>query len=263
MSKKEQQVVYYNSETEDDFSDADITPKVIDENYKYLHSSMTYNILSFIAYRIIATPLAFLYCKLKFRYKTINKKALKKHKKEGYFLYGNHTQQIGDAYLPTMAVFPKRNYVIVHPDNVSMPVLGKITPMLGAMPLPSNLKAGRNFLNAIEKRILQNHCVTIYPEAKIWPYYTKIRPFPATSFKYPVKFDTPCYCFTHTYHKRKHSKKPRIITYIDGPFYANPDLPVKEQEQDLRDRVYNQMVERSKLNTYEYIKYVKRKDTND
>ena len=71
--------------------------------------------------------------------------------------------------------FPKTNYIIVHPNNVSMPVLGKITPSLGALPIPDELSAYKNFLNAIETRIAEGHSVVVYPEAHIWPYYTKIR----------------------------------------------------------------------------------------
>ena len=35
------------------------------------------------------------------------------------------------------------------------------------------------------------------------------------------------------------------------------------EEQELRDMVYNKMVERSKLNTYEFIKYVKKEKSNN
>ena len=62
---------------------------------------------------------------------------------------------------------------------------------------------------------------------------------------------------TNTYQSYgKKNDKIKIITYIDGPFYANKELSTKEQKQELRDRVYNQMVERSKNSNIEYIKYV-------
>lgn len=81
----------------------------------------------------------------------------------------------------------------------------------------------------------------------------------STSFRYPVKYDVPAFCFTNTYHKRKNGKV-QIITYIDGPFYPNKEMPSKERIQDLRDRVYNTMVERSKLSDYEFIKYIKKEE---
>ena len=130
--------------------------------------------------------------------------------------------------------------------------------MLGAIPIPGNKKAMKNFLDIIEKRISKKSSITIYPEAHIWPYYTKIRPFKSVSFKYPVKLDVPAYCITNTYQSYgKNKDKIKIVTYIDGPFFPDKNLTPKEQEQDLRNKVYEKMVERSKNSNIEYIKYVK------
>ena len=60
-------------------------------------------------------------------------------KKKGYFIYGNHTQDIGDAFMPNMFSAPQDSYIIVHANNVSMPFLGRITPSLGALPLPEGM----------------------------------------------------------------------------------------------------------------------------
>lgn len=253
--------VYYHDELNDEFSDAVIESKVIDENYDYLPQSFWWKLGRFFFYRVIATPLGKLYLKLAHHQKTVGRKNLKKvARDEGYFLYGNHTQQTADAFIPSIATFPRGVFVIVHPANVSQKVMGKFTKMLGAIPLPSNIKAMRNFKNAIEKRILQGNCVTVYPEAHIWPYYTGIRPFPATSFKYPAEFDAPAFAMTNVYKKRKVGKKPKIITYIDGPFYPDNSLPLNKRAQDLRDKIYSAMVERSKESDYEYIRYEKATD---
>ena len=256
MSKLPKTIVY-TDELNDEFSRAKITPRKIDGKYKYLHDNVFWDMTYFFWYRIFATPLAYIYDKVKLHHKFENKQILKKFKNVGYFLYGNHTQETADAFIPNMAVFPKRAFVVVHPNNVSMPVMGKLTPFMGALPIPGDMASSRNFMNALEKKILENRCVVIYPEAHIWPYYTGIRPFPATSFRYTVRFDAPAFCMTTTYHKRKRGDKPRAVTYIDGPFYRKPELSPKEQEQDLRDRIYDKMCERAKNNTYEYIKYVR------
>ena len=77
--------------------------------------------------------------------------------------------------------------------------------------------------------------------------------------------NSPVFAFTNVYQKRKHSSKPKMITYIDGPFYPNLDLDQKERIEDLRDKVYNAMVERSnKYSTYEYkYHYVKKEEKNE
>ena len=119
----------------------------------------------------------------------------------------------------------------------------------------------KNFLNYIEYRISKNNSITIYPEAHIWPYYTKIRPFKSVSFKYPVKLDKPVFCITNTYQRRKNDKV-QIVSYIDGPFYKDDSLSPKEAQEDLRNRVYEQMVERSKNSNIEVIEYKKKVPIN-
>ncbi len=256
-------IIFYSDELNDEFSLAQITPRKIDGSYVYCHDSAFKRFTHFFWYRIVATPIAFLYTKLTFGQKTVNKKAFAAHAKDGYFMYGNHTQDIGDAFIPNVINFPKTNYVIVHPNNVSMPFLGRITPSLGALPLPDDMAAYKNFYSAIERRIGEKRCVVIYPEAHIWPYYTGIRPFPDTSFSYPVKINAPVYCFTNTYHKRRFFSHPRIITYVDGPFYPDTTLPVRARAKELRDRVYECMCERAKSSDVEQIKYIRKETSND
>lgn len=253
-------VIYYQDELKDEFSVAQITPKTIDGSYVYCHDSLFKRFTHFFWYRLVATPTAFVYTKLKFHHKIIGREKLKPFCHTGYFLYGNHTQDIGDAFIPSMLNFPQQDYCIVHPNNVSMPVLGKITPSLGALPLPDDMHAYRNFLKAVERRISENHTVVIYPEAHIWPYYTKIRPFPDASFHYPIKYDAPAFCFTNTYQKRKHSQKPNMVTYIDGPFYPDPTLPAGQRKHELRDRIYACMCQRAENSNVVTIQYIK-KDT--
>lgn len=259
----EKQIIYYDDELNNEFSTAVIEAKRIDENYIYIHKGTWKKFTHFFWYRIVATPLAFLYMKIYFGHKIMNKKILKDFKKSGWFIYGNHTHFMADALIPSMISVPKDMYVIVHPNNVSMPYLGRITPSLGALPLPDDAKATKNFIRAVEQRIEEKNGVTIYPEAHIWPYYTKIRPFLDTSFRYPIKCGVPVFCFTNTYQKRRFRKTPRIVTYIDGPFYPNKEMSGKNQREELRNRVYNTMVDRAKMSNVELIKYVKAGEKDD
>lgn len=256
-------VIYYEDELNDEFSVTQITPKKIDENYVYYNPSIWKRITHFFWYRMVFTPIAFFHTKLVLHHKIVNKKLLKKFKNTGYFIYGNHTNDIGDAFMPNMLNLPKDNYMIVHPNNVSMPFLGRITPSLGAIPLPDGKTAYKNFTSCIEKRIKEKCCIVIYPEAHIWPYYTKIRPFTDVSFAYPLKLDVPTFCFTNTYQKRRFSKKPKVVTYIDGPFYPNTDLNPKEQRKHLREQVYECMCDRAKNSNVEVIKYIKKENKDD
>ncbi len=253
----QQKIVYYRDELADEFAGDSITAKKIDGHYRYMREGIGGRLLHAFWYRIVATPLAFLYLKLHFGHRIVGKGLLRKSGKNGYFLYGNHTHNLADALIPTMAAAPKDACVIVHPNNVSMPALGRITPYLGALPLPDDAEAGKHFLQAVKAHADKKRCIMIYPEAHIWPYYTDIRPFTDASFRYPVMHKKPVYCLTNTYQKRRHRRTPRIVTYIDGPFYPDDTLPRKEQQRKLRDQAYVSMKRRAKENTAFLIKYVK------
>lgn len=251
-------IIHYNDELNDEFSKAQIVPIRIDENYRYIHKNPLWDFCSFVLQNILSMPIKLLYSKIKFKIKYIGKEKLKPYKKQGYFVYANHTQPFADTFIPSIPIYPKRNFFIVNPENVSIKPFGKLIEMLGAIPVPGNKQAMKNFLLTIEKRIEKNYSITIYPEAHIWPYYTKIRPFKSVSFKYPVKLKKLCFCITNTYQRYgKNNDKIKMVTYIDGPFYSNNNLKQKEAQQELRDTIYTCMADRSKNSNIEYIKYIK------
>lgn len=250
-------VIYYKDELNDEFSSFKTTPKVIDGTYVYEDNSFKKKFSRFFLYRIITYPIAVLYAKLAFNQKIVGKEKLRPYIKKGFFLYGNHTQPTGDALMQARLVFPNSSFVLVHPNNLSVPFIGRFTPSLGALPIPDSVSAYRNFKKAIEHKIKQGHPVVIYPEAHIWPYYTKIRPFADTSFAYPVNLQVPAFCFVNTYQKRLIGKKPRIVTYLDGPFYPEAGNDPKTQRKQLRDIIYKHMSILSEKSNTEYIRYIK------
>jgi hypothetical protein len=250
--------IYYQDELNDEFSGIKRVKPNIDDKFIYIHKNPCWKFLGFIVYRIFLTPFAYFYLKFKFHAKFVNKKVLKPFKRKGYFIYGNHTNIPADAFIPNMLSFPQNCYVVVNSENVAVKGTRNIMMMLGALPIPDNFNGMKNFINAIEKRSVQKSMIMIYPEAHVWPYYTKIRPFKATSFRYPVQFSDPSFCFTTTYQKRKHSKKPKMVIYVDGPFYADNSIDEFKRKEDLRNQIYSKMVERSANSNCEYVKYIKK-----
>lgn len=253
--------IYYQTESEDvtSFKNKQI---LINEDYNYLPSNPIYKFLSWITYRLIATPYAFIFFKLIKKVKFHNKEILSQHKKSGYFIYANHTNHLCDGFCPALICFPKKPNIIVNSSNISMPFWGKFTKMWGALPTPNSIGAMKNFNKAIEHILKQNNPIVIYPEAHLWPYYTKIRNFPTTSFRFPIKYNKPVFTFTTVYKKQKHKKKPKIEIYVDGPFYVNTNLPEKNAQSALHDVVYNKLKERASLSDYEFIKYIKRSEND-
>ena len=262
--KNKERVIYYQDELNDEFSGQKIEPIKIDQNYDYLRQGFFKRLDKNFWYWCVSYPVVSIHAKCKFHWQVKNKKLLKQAKKQAFFLYGNHTQAFTDAYMPMLLNAPRKAYVIVNPENVSIRGLGWLIKKVGALPLANDLGGTRNFVKAIDTLVEKKQVIAIYPEAHIWPYYTKIRPFKDTSFRYPVKYNVPAYVFTNTYQKRKHGKAPKLVTYIDGPFYPDQTLPLKNCISHLRDRVYNTMVERSKNSNVEVIKYVqKQKEQNE
>ena len=49
---------------------------VLDKNFKYIHTNIFYKAFSFVAYRLIMTPIAFFHTKLRYHHKVVNKKVL-------------------------------------------------------------------------------------------------------------------------------------------------------------------------------------------
>ena len=256
-------IIYYSDELNEEFSEAKIEPRIIDETYVYNHQNPIWKITSLLLQNVLTIPIKFLYLKIKFKHKFVGKEKLKKYKKQGYFIYANHTQAFADTMIPSMANYlTNTNYFIVSPANVSIKGLGNFVQMLGAIPLPTDRAGMKNFRAEVDRKILQGKSITIYPEAHIWPYYTKIRPFKNGSFKYPIELNCPCFCITNTYQSYgKNNGKVKIVSYVDGPFFTSIEGNIQEKKQDLRNQVYNQMCERSKNSNIDFIKYIKKENS--
>ena len=252
--------IYYSDELNDDFASLGIKKKPLGDDFEYIHKNILWNTCSFVIYRMIAQPLVFVFVKVAHRQRFKNRKVLKTARKTGAFIYANHTNMLLDAFVPNIVKLRKRGYILVGPDTTSIPGLKNIVEMVGAIPLGQTLSENKEMLECINHRIAKNKgFITIYPEAHIWPYYTGIRDFKAGSFSYPCYTDTPVFAMTNCYQKKLIGKHPKVVTFVDGPFYPDKNLPLKERKEKLRKQCYDTMVKRAKENsTYSYIVYEKK-----
>lgn len=253
-----ERIRYYSSYS-DDFVTTKEQEYQIPKDYQWVRKDLGSRFLSWLIYTI-AFIFSSVYCRLVLHVRFKNKWVMRLARETGAFIYCNHTQPFGDVFHPALASFPSRVYVLVSPANYGIPVIGKVLPYLGALPVADSLEGMKKLNEAIEYRLGQKRHIVIYPEAHVWEYYTGIRPYPQTSFKYPVRYDKPVYCMTTTYQKRRSGKKPGITIYVDGPFYPDKTRNAKEQAVNLRDMVYECMENRSKNSTYEYIRYEKHEE---
>ncbi len=140
-----------------------------------------------------------------------------------------------------------------------------IVQMLGAIPLANTIDGTRQFLAAMHRRLERGQAVTIYPEAHIWPYYNGIRPFPDTSFSYPVRERLPAVAAAVVYRQRKllRALPPRITVVVSDPFYPDAALPPRSARRDLHKKVYTFLCDTvSERNSYAHIEYLPAQDQN-
>lgn len=219
-------------------------------NYQWVKNRWWERLLSKLSYGA-GSVFAKWYCRCVLHIHVIDNSKGQPMTKQGFFVYGNHTQPVGDAFIPIYVLSGKRMRAIVSPANLGIPVLGKILPYLGAIPIPEFHKM-KDFLIAVNHYTRKKNGIMIYPEAHVWPYYTQIRPFESAAFTYPVKLKLPVYCMTTTYQKRKTGDFPQITVYLDGPFEA-------DSKTELQEQIMACMKERSKNSTYKYWTYEEEK----
>jgi hypothetical protein len=126
---------------------------------------------------------------------------------------------------------------------------------LGGIPVPTDIRNLGRFHGELLK-LSPGNCVVIYPEAHIWPCYTGVRPFRDSSFRYPVETGQPVFAFTVTYRRHLILPLPRTVVYIDGPFFPDSALTLRQNQRKLRDEVYNAMCRRSQKSNFRYHEYV-------
>ena len=108
--RKKRKVIYYENELTDDFAKMGIEIKPLRENYRYIHRGLLWRLFSFILYRIIGQPLAWLYTKIVPLHRFKNRKAIFKVGLSGAYIYANHTNFILDAFLPNLLRRFRRGY---------------------------------------------------------------------------------------------------------------------------------------------------------
>lgn len=258
---KKERVFYYESEEDDPIKTDEQEKKVevgLPENYQFIPKNIFVRLYSSILFYVFKTFGQY-YERVYWGAKFYGREKLKESKGKGYVIYANHTNPFHDVFGPAIAA-NRRIFTIISPVNLKVPGIGKLLPYLGGLPLGKTKTEKAAFNDAVDKRLAQKKCLVIYPEAHVWPYYTKIRKFPAgdRSFKYATRNNVPIFTMTTTYHKAKNRARPRIEVYLDGPFYPDENLSEAENRAELSQKAYDSMVKWSKKNSYEYFEYKKK-----
>lgn len=247
---------YYYHHLTDDLVDSHNQDYLLPENYAIFPTSCAGKLWSVIV-RPIGHLISLVYIRLVRHVRIVGKEKLKTMTDQGYFIYGNHTQAFGDAVLPLCLLPAKNYYAIAAQANWGIPILGKLALPYFGLPTGKNIAESGKLIAAVAQVIHQKKTVVIFPEAHVWPYYTKIRPFSSTSMHFPVALKAASFAMTTTYSPPKWGKRPHTTVFIDGPFYPDQQLKQKQQQQKLHDQLLTAMQERATLSNYQYCDYQK------
>ena len=256
---KPHRTVYYTDPLKDDFVNTPVEAVTIDGNFPFVHRSALWR-AGETALWLLLCPLVWIINHLWFGVRVRNRKALRGLRKQGFFLFGNHTQAFPNATMPTLLAFPRRAYVLANPDAVSIPFLRSVVQMLGAFPVPDTPSGHRAFLRAMGERTAQKAVFAVYPEAHIWPYYTGVRPFPSASFIYPVHFGRTVVACAVTYRRRRILRflPPALTLTLSDPLFPDPAAAPGADRERLCREVYRFLSEKAEENEVEYVRYVRR-----
>ena len=260
---KPKKIVYYEDPLNDEFSGTHIKRIPLGANYRYYNNNIFYRALSWFLYWVIAYPILWLVAKIGYHVHVAGKKNRKLTRGQGVFYYGNHTQIIDAFTAQLFAAQGKRTYIVCNQDTTSIKGIRWLVKMLGCIPTPENPQEAEKYKDCIRKRIKQKRGISIFPEAHIWPYSTHIRPFGDESFSFPAELGAPVVAMAVTYRKRKvfKNRPPHVTIHLSRPHYPNMKLSLPERKRELRDFVYDYLLDTvSEEENQEYIAYVRKKD---
>lgn len=251
-------VIYYKDELHDDFKEIGLKRPPLKPNYKFKRENWFNNFLSNFLYYCVAKPLFYTinyFSGVKYH----NVKYLKQFKNQGLFIYANHTSFYDMFTIQACVVKNKRTNIIGYSDTTTIPVVKHLARTLGYLPLPDDFNNIKRFQEALEFYIKdKKQNILLFPEAHIWPYYTKIRHFGSASFHYPTKLMAPIIPIVTTYRKRKFRKKPGMDIRVGTVIYPKEELSLKENKDYLAGECLKQMENiANSVSQYEYIKYIK------
>ena len=221
----------------------------IDKDYKYKITNPITKIFSFILYMVSLLVFPII---LSLKYGLIIKgRRNLRNIKSGAVSISNHIH-IFDGAIVSQALFPKKLIFHSLETNFRIPVTRHLIRLLGCVPIPESISAKQTYIKATNQSLKEGRFVQIYPEASMWPNYTKIRPFKNGAFHFAVRNNVPiiplCINFRQPRGIFKYFKDSDslITVHIGKPLYPNMDLPFKECVEDLLNRSHKNIFRMNK-----------------
>lgn len=162
-------------------------PVKLKDNYDYFNLKWYKRPFTRLAAFIVLFFMKFIIGPIFFGFKVINKKEIRKAKKEkkGYIFISNHIHPL-DAFLTASTIFTKRMYFTMLMTNLGIPFAGKTLKFLGGAPIPNKKNHLRDFRNQMRKVLNNGAWVAVYPEATLELYADHIRPFEKGAIRFAL-----------------------------------------------------------------------------
>lgn len=161
----------------------------------------------------------------------------------------NHVHPL-DCVLCMNALNKRHLYVTIGDFNNFDNALGGLLRAWGVLPLVPRLDAQKNFWKACSQLLNKKKTfVVVYPEASLWLYYEKVRPFMNGAFHMAVKNNVPVVPMFISFKKtgkfdKNGVEKRRACVSILKPIYPRPELSEKENINNLRETSYQMMAQK-------------------
>ena len=192
-------------------------------------------------FRMLAIPLLFIIDRAFWGLKIKGVRNLKLLKRRGAITVANHVHTM-DATFVSLGTFPRNMNFSSIKGNFEIPVVRWIVRILGGFPIPETTAGLMRFTKDIGRALQKGRLIHFYPEAALWPYHKKLRPFKNGAFRYAVQFDVPVLPSVIVFKERK-LRKPAARLIILEPIEP-PDKSlgsIKKRTDYLRDITYEKM----------------------
>ena len=216
----------------------------IDENYKYVPKSKIFNFFSNLLYYGVAIPILFFLTKIIYDLKIEGRENVQKVE-GGAISVSNHVL-ILDCAMVGLALDEKRVYYTTREESFKIPSVRKLIKLLRAIPIPHEMKNKPYFKKALSDILKDNGFVHFYPEAALWPYYTKIRNFKSGAFYFAVENNVSILPMVFTFRRpngfrRIFKKKSDVTLTILEPIKPEIQKDKKQEIEKLKENVYKAM----------------------
>ena len=264
MTEKENTVFEDEQEYDNGFRPKEV---VLPNNYVFYPRKWYRRLFNFIIIAFTAF-ITFFLKRVLWGYKVTGKKNFKKHPK-GNVLVSNHVLQ-QDCFCIATLFWTKRLYITMLQSNLGFGIVSKYMRLGGGVPIPTNPKMFVRFCKETKNVIARGGNILVYPEAKLVPYCSHIRPFMPGAFHFAYQSNATIIPICITFHKprglyRLYKKKPCIHLNILEPYKItkldNRQEGIKKIENDIHEIMTKYFNENNEISYKKYKPKLSKKDS--